>query len=292
MRILLTGASGQLGGYVLRELRSQASALTAWSNERTGELFGVRLHPIDLSDENATRIAFEKVSPEVVIHTAGRTKVSDCFERPDVAHSVNVGGTEALTRLAAATDARFIFTSTDMVFNGERGNYAEDDVTSPLSSYARTKRDAERCVSTYENGLVARMSLMFGLTQSLRSMFFDTLVSKLRSSQPYSLYEDEWRTPLDLQTAARCLVALAHSDICGVVHVGGLERMNRYEMGLRLARHLGCDEALLQPCRSADEQHTEPRPRDLSLNISRLKAALPDFEFPAYDDALKLVCSG
>jgi hypothetical protein len=61
-------------------------------------------------------------------------------------------------------------------------------------------------------------------------------------------------------------------------------------MGVRLARHLGCGETSLKPCRSTDEQHAEPRPQDLSLNVSRLRQALPDFELPSFDAALHLVC--
>jgi len=132
---------------------------------------------------------------------------------------------------------------------------------------------------------------MFGLTLVNRPMFFDNLVSKLRASEPMFLFDDEWRAPLDLHTAARCLLALVPAGINGLVHLGGLERISRFEMGLRVAKHLGCAQSLVQSIHSEQERQDEPRPRDLSLDTSRLRATLPDFEFPSWDEALHEVCN-
>lgn len=290
MRILVTGASGQLGSYLLKELSERRANVTAWNREHTGELFGFRLKQVDLSDQKSTTEAFFEASPEAVIHLAGQTKVKDCFENVEAARRINVDATELIAKLSESSSARLIFTSTDMVFNGERGNYCEDEPTSPLSSYGRSKSDAERFVGDYKSGLVARMSLMYGVTQSNRPMFFDTLAAKLRAGETSYLFEDEWRTPLDLLTAARLLLSLIETSETGVMHLGGTERMNRFQMGQRLAKHLGCSQSLIQPMLSASAQHTEPRPEDLSLNIDRLRAALPNFVFPSYDEALHQVC--
>ncbi|MEX0741388.1 MAG: sugar nucleotide-binding protein, partial [Phycisphaeraceae bacterium] len=132
MRVLLTGASGQLGGYLLRELQERGEQVFAWSGRQD----------VDLTDGAAVRQAFERVHPGVVLHTAAMSKPSDCYAHPDQAQRVNVVATERLTELADAAGARMIFTSTDLVFDGEQGMYREEDPPNPLCVYGRTKVEA------------------------------------------------------------------------------------------------------------------------------------------------------
>jgi dTDP-4-dehydrorhamnose reductase len=287
MRLLVTGAGGQLGAYLLRELSSRASAVVAWSGSRQGKLFGVRLTPVDLTDRAAVTLAFRAARPDAMIHCAALSSVAGCHRDPARAESVNVGGTQLLAELADEVRARLLYVSTDLVFDGERGGYRELDAPAPLSVYGRSKALAEEAVRASARGLVVRVSLLFGPTLIGRPSYFDEQLAALRQRRPCTLFSDEWRTPLSLATAARSLVELAVSDHAGVLHLGGPERMNRLEMGQRLAAHIGADASVIVPARRKDVVAPEPRPRDTSLDSSRWRGLFPHEPWPGYEQSLE-----
>jgi dTDP-4-dehydrorhamnose reductase len=290
-RILVTGASGQLGGYLLRELRRRDASVIAWSGHHGGTLFGYELRPVDLAQPEAVAAAFRQARPEVVIHAGALARVDVCHREPERAWQVNVQGTATLAELAAEAGARLLFLSTDMVFDGDRGGYHEDDPPVPLSTYGRSKAAAEPAVLATGRGLVARVSLFFGPSLVGRPSFFDEQMSALRQGRRLSLFADEWRTPLSILTAARALVALADSETTGLLHLGGPERLSRLEMGQRLAKHLGADPTVIRPARREEFPAPEPRPRDVSLDSSRWRGLFPAQPWPGWEEALRELLS-
>ena len=286
MRMLITGATGALGGYLLRELARAGDAVTAWSGSRAGEWFGVPVRPVDLANADAVARAFRECRPDAVVHAAAIAGVADCHRDPERARLVNARGSGLLAELAAAAGARLVLVSTDLVFDGQRGGYAEGDAPSPLSVYGRSKVEAEGAVLAQRRTAVARVSLLFGPTLSGRGSFFDQQVQALRAGKSITCFEDEWRTPLDLATAARVLVALARSDFEGLLHIGGPERLSRLEVGRRLAAYLGADPGLVVAARREQAAAPEPRPRDTSLDSSRWRGLFPGQPWPSWQEAL------
>jgi dTDP-4-dehydrorhamnose reductase len=287
MRVLVTGASGQLGSYLLLRLRGGAD-VAAWSGTRRGDLFGVPLRPVDLADASAVADAFRRNRPAVVVHAGALARVADCHRDPDRAARVNTAGTVALAGLAAGAGARLVYVSTDLVFDGQRGGYREDDPPAPLSVYGRSKADAEAAVLAVPGGVVARVSLLFGPSLSGRPAFFDEQVAALRAGRPpLTLFTDEWRTPLSLAAAAEALLEVAFSDFTGLLHLGGPERLSRLEMGQRLTAFLGADPSAIVAVTRDQAPAAEPRPRDVSLDSSRWRGLFPGHPWPAWDEALR-----
>lgn len=289
-RILVTGASGQLGSYLLRAGREQGLPLTAWSGTRTGHLLGVSLEPVSVTDRETVIAAFRAARPTAVIHAAARSLVSECHRDPEETRKINMEGTRLLAELAADARIPFLFVSTDMVFDGERGWYREEEALAPLSVYGRSKAEAEQAVLS-RGGTVARVGLLFGPSLGGRPAFFDAQVNALRQGQPCTLFTDEWRTPLALATAAQALLSIIRSEFTGLLHIGGPERMSRLEMGQRLADFLGCDASCIVPAARASAAAPEPRPRDLSLDSTRWCGLFPTLAWPCWEDALKQMIS-
>src|SRR5262245_37861905 len=161
MRLLVTGASGQLGGYLLRESAVAGLDMTAWCHSHPGEVAGVTLRPVDLADGGAVASAFREARPDAVIHAAAVSSIAACHRNPGRAERVNVGGTALLAELAAAAGARLVLVSTDLVFDGERGGYREEDAPAPLSVYGRTKVAAEGAALACPRAAAVRCSLLF-----------------------------------------------------------------------------------------------------------------------------------
>jgi len=284
MRLLVTGASGQLGSYLVRESLRRGEIVTAWSGQRQGELFDSPLRPVDLAEPDAIAAAFREARPDRIVHAAALAVVSDCHREPRRADQINTRGSAVLAELADQAKAPLVYVSTDMVFDGEHAPYREEDAVAPLSVYGRTKAEAERAVLAYPRNTVARIPLLFGPALAGRPTFFDQQVLALRQGQPVTLFHDEWRTPLSFLTTAQALLAL--DAPLGLLHVGGPERLSRLEMGQRLARFLGCDPATIVSFSRTSVAAAEPRPADLSLDSSRWRSLFPHQEWPSWEEAL------
>ncbi len=276
MSLLVTGAGGNLGAYIVRELARRDSPFVAWTNSQF----------LDLTNEFTVVDAFLAARPTHVIHAAALATVSDCHRDPARAAAVNLVATARLADLAHRQGARFVYVSTDLVFDGESAPYGEGAVPNPLSEYGRTKAAAELAVCTFPNHAIVRLSLLYGPSLVGRPTFFDATVAALRAGQPVKLFHDEWRTPLDLATAASALIDITQSTETGVFHVGGPERMSRLEMGQRIAATLGLDARSIVAASRLDEA-PELRPRDTTLDSSRWRSLFPTGDWPTIERGME-----
>lgn len=287
-RLLLTGASGRLGAYLLKQLAADGTwEVVGWSSSRREPRNSHDLVAVDLKDTNVVRAAFKEASPDVVIHAAAISSMAQCAADPPTAVSVNVDSTRVLAELARNGRARFVYLSTDLVFDGQRGNYVEEDDPRPLSVYGRTKLDGERWVLHAGNGAVVRLAHLYGASLVLTPTSFDTVRTALERRTPIRLFTDEWRTPLDFVTAAKAIIAIAATEISGIIHLGGPERLSRWDMGVLMAECLGLDPSPLVPDLLANQSDANTRPRDVSLNSARCRVLLPAFSFPDFRTACR-----
>lgn len=286
MRILLTGATGHLGPYVLRELRGRGLPALGWRRDAGGRLFDLPIRQVDVSDAQAVARAWSEEPPTHVLHAAALSAIADCYRDPAAAERINVAGTRHLAEHARRFGARLLFVSTDLVFDGAKGDYTETDVPRPLSIYARSKLAAETVVADLPQALIVRVSWLLGPKLVGPPRFLDDLLAKLRAGQPVRLFTDEYRSVLPLTWAARALVDALLSDATGLLHLGGPERISRYELGLRLAEQLQVPMELVEGCQQADVPAPEPRPRDVSLSSQRWGERFPDHVWPSFAQGL------
>ena len=170
MQILVTGASGQLGTQLLRNLAERGHPVIAWSGTTEGEHCGFPLERVELSDPVALRAAIEKASPDVVIHAGARSGALLVRRDPEASWAVNVRATEVLSEWAGKNERRLLFTSTDLVFDGTKSWYRENDVPTAILEYGRTKVAAEAMVLKNCRGLVVRLSLLYGMSDPARAL--------------------------------------------------------------------------------------------------------------------------
>jgi dTDP-4-dehydrorhamnose reductase len=287
MRIVVTGASGRLGSVVVDRLRRDGlHEVFGWSGTTRGTPGEPPLRPVDLGDEPALAEALEEADPEAVIHAGALSSAEAVRRDPARAQAVNVEATRRLAAWASARGRRLIFTSTDLVFDGSKSWNREDDPARPILAYGRSKLEAESHVLRVPRGLVARLSLLFGRTRSGIPDFFGLAIDALGRGESRSFFEDEFRTPMDYRTVADILARLVESDAVGIIHVGGRERLSRFELLRRAAITLGIDPDLVRPGRQADADLPEPRPADASLDTARLAKLFPSLERPSIEAVL------
>jgi dTDP-4-dehydrorhamnose reductase len=291
-RVLLTGATGQLGSYLLRELRQRDLTVESWSSREGANVLGLSCRHVDLRDVDRVSEAFREFKPDIVIHAAAVSSAAACLEDPTRARQVNSTATRVLAELAQKQHARLVFTSTDLVFDGRQGNYRETDAATPISVYGHSKAAAERCVVHCENQLALRISLLFAPSINGRPVFFDHQLEAVQQGSRCFLFEDEWRTPLSTQLAAEGILRVAETDIKGILHLAGPESISRFDMGQRLAKAIGVDPALVIANRRDDSEGDEPRPRDVSLCCDQWCNHFPDFPRLSYEESLRALGVG
>ena len=292
MRILITGASGQLGAYLLAELASSRHEVIAWSGSRPERRGAVGLTPVDLADLDLVESRLDTFRPDAIIHAAAISSAEAVRLDPARAEVVNVRATRRIAEWVESNRRRLVFTSTDLVFGGLRSFHRDDDDAEPVLAYGRTKRAAELALSCYPSAVIARLPLLFGPSRAGRPSFFDGAVAALRRGTPQTYFADEFRTPLDYRSAATGLVRLVAADLTGNIHLAGVERMSRYELVTRLATSLGLDPALVRSNRRAEVELAEPRPADVSLATGRWQTCFPADRWPSVEQAAREMNGG
>jgi dTDP-4-dehydrorhamnose reductase len=289
-RLVITGGGGFVAGGVIHQAPTDWEVHVLSSKAAPFERSGLVWHAVDWSNPPTAGAAIAAVAPDLVLHAAAIGNIDFCEQNPDRARIANVEVTDAVTAAAANQGARLLYLSTDTVFDGVRGGYAEQDRPSPVNEYARTKAAGEAIVTeTVENHLVVRAALVmgFGLIGAGNS-FLERTVSMLRNGQTISVPPEEVRTPIDVVTLARALLELGAGDFRGTIHLAGNECLDRVSLTRRLAERLGFSPELVVARSPEEIVGRARRPRDVSLNNSLaqtlLKTPMRDF-----DSALELV---
>ena len=265
-KLLVTGTSGFLGWNLAQQAATQWDVYGTFFSHPV-IIPGVKLFRIDLRDFDALKRLFAQLRPAGVIHTAAQSQPNFCQNYPDDAYAVNVTATLNLAQLCADRSIPFVFTSTDLVFDGTNPPYRETDPVSPISRYGEQKAEAEQEILGYPNATVCRMPLLFGETPPTASSFIQPFIKTLRSGQELRLFTDEWRTPVSASSAAAGL--LLALQVPGLLHLGGKERVSRYQFGCLMAEVLQLPQDKLLPCLQRDVPMAAPRPTDVSLDSSK-----------------------
>lgn len=235
MGVHVTGATGFLG-----------SELLQFANGATGERVEVR-------DAAAVLALFERLGPEVVIHTAYR-------QGGEGARAIVVEGSENVARAARLVGARLLHVSTDVVFDGRKGaRYVEEDVPRPCTDYGRAKAEAEERVAVaHPQALIVRTSLIVGGSGHAPSKH-----ERAALDPAMTFFEDEIRSPIQVGDLAAALLELTQLDVSGPLHVAGADDLSRADL------------AGLVACRPVRRAPAPPgRPLDCSLDSSRAKRLL------------------
>ncbi len=284
-RVLVTGASGRLGAGMLEQ--ANLAGLSAHGWQGPAGRADPALRPVDLTDLNAIDQALALDDPGIVIHAAAVSTAEAVLRDPVHARRVNVEATARIAAWCVRERRRLVFTSTDLVFDGSRAFSREEDEPCPLLEYGRTKRAAELELAGNPGCVVVRIALLYGPAPNGRPGFFDTSIAALRRGAAKSFFVDEYRTPLDYRSAARGVLAIACSDHDGVFHLGGPERLSRFELMRRAAAVLGIDARLVLGNALSSMTFPEPRPADVSLDCTRLATLFPEVVRPTVEDALR-----
>jgi len=258
----ITGANGLIGNYLIQ---------TAPRFAPDWHVRALTRKQFDLLDFPAVSREFQKDKPQLIIHCAAITRAADAEKNPALTRRVNVEATRLLAELAA--ESQFVFFSTDLVFDGRKGNYAETDEANPLHVYGETKRAAEQVVLKNPGHLVVRTSLNAGISRAGNRSFNEQMRLALQAEPGMTLFMDEFRCPIPAVETARAVWELANRNCAGLFHVAGAEKLSRWQIGQLLVQRRPELAARIKPG-SARDFAGPPRALDTSLDIAKVQEVL------------------
>lgn len=290
MRILITGANGFLGYYLVKKLLEDGHSVIATGKGecrlpfRNADFF---YETLDFTDPFQVNDVFAKHSPEVIIHGGAMTKPDECELNQHEAYRTNVEGTVTLLIDAEDYKAFFIFVSTDFVFDGERGMYSEQDSPSPVNYYGKTKLEAEKSVEEYPyDWTIVRTVLVYGKPQMGRNNLLTIVRDKLSNDEPYSVVNDQFRTPTYVEDLANAICVIAEKKAKGIFHISGKDLLTPYQMAIQTAKLLNLNESLLKKVTAKDFSQPAIRPPRTGFSIEKARNIL-GYEPLSFEEGLK-----
>jgi dTDP-4-dehydrorhamnose reductase len=281
-RLLVTGASGLLGGRLAEILSTSHDVIAV--RHRGPVPAGLSVVDADILDRGALDRAFETARPDAVLHSAALADADRCEREPDLARRCNVEGSAEIARRCRERGLRLVTISTDIVFGGDRAFVSEEEPARPLLHYGRTKLEAEDAVLAESgNAVVLRIALVVGRGFGPRTTASEAVAAALAAGRRPRLFHDQYRTPIDPASIADAVARVLDRTASGRFHVGGAERLSRFELGQRVARVLGLP-ANLEGMSQAEQD--VPRPAEASLDSSRARREL-GWEPRPLDDAIR-----
>ncbi len=288
-RVLVTGASGLLGINLALEA-AKSHTVFGLVNHQHLQTEAFSVIQADILKPGALERVLDQTQPDWVIHCAAMAIIDHCEADPNRARQLNK---EIPARMASHLyenvtrgGARLVHISTDAVFDGQTGNYSEEDPPHPLSVYAQTKLDGELAVATANpEAIIARVNL-FGWSVNGSRALSEFFYNHLKAGKTVKGFTDVFFCPLLANDLAYLLLEMLSKGLKGLYHVVSPECITKYEFALRLARQFGFDEKLIFPVSVAEGGLLASRSPNLSLRTDKLFQALGK-QPPGLDEALE-----
>ena len=270
-KIVITGASGLLGHWLCMLAREHWSVYALFLKNRP-QVDKINTLSLDVTKQEKLFEFIRKLNPEAVLHAAANANVPDCEVNPQKTETINVHVPAHLAKICHELNLAYLFTSSDLVFDGLTAPYTENSPPKPVGAYGEQKRQAEKKIMRCNpNALICRLPLMFGLSPYSKANFMVQMIAAIADNRPLHLFVDEYRTPIDNCSAAKGLLQVL-GRTRGILHMGGRTRLSRYQMGLLMAAAMQVKPKMIQAIRIKEARLPFKRAPDCSLDSRKAYA--------------------
>ena len=292
MKVLITGANGLLGQHLIRLLLENNYQVVATGRGESKLSFepsaNFVYHPMDVTNAMQTFGVMRSEKPDVVVHAAAMTHVDDCELHPQQCERINVQGTSQILTDAESFSSHFIYVSTDFVFDGEKGNYSEEDETMPINLYGFTKMQAEAMVQTCDIPFaIVRTCLVYGnLLYGKRNNIISWVIENLEQGKNIKVVTDQFRTPTYVEDLVKGILLIIQKKAQGIFHISGKDQLSPYDMAIKTAELFKLNKTLIEKTDSANFKQPGRRPLKTGFIIEKARKEL-GYEPMSFDEALK-----
>ena len=277
MKLLVSGATGLLGTALIETNRYLPRIDAVYlgnyhmvDNQKAGYFNA------DVCDRGVLDDVFNKVRPEIVVHTAGIADTDYCQNNYNSAWHSNVFGTNVIIELCKKYNSNIVYVSTNAVFDGCDAPYSEESVPHPVNNYGKIKLECEMIVKKSRlKYLIVRPILMYGWNNIHERLNFATwLIKKLGNGEQVNIVDDVYENPLFNHSCAEAIWGLIMSDKEGVYHIADRDVVSRYEFSKIIAEVFSLRQDLITPVSSDFFPKLAPRPPNTSYTTVKIEQEL------------------
>jgi len=270
-KLLITGTSGLLGNKIVKVAKHNYEVIPT---HNTKPLHSNSLK-LEITNLNEALSIFNKLEPNIAIHTASETNVDKCETEKEHAWKTNAEGTRNIAKACQKVNAKLVYISTDYVFDGEKGLYNEEDKPNPVNYYGVTKLEGEKQVIEHcKNYAILRTSVLYGW-HPWKQNFVTWIINALKQNKELTVVEDHYNTPTLADNLAEIALEAVQKDLRGLYHASGNQRISRYEFAKQTAKIFNLDQNLIKPIKMSQlTAWIAKRPRDSSLNTDNIQKQL------------------
>ena len=271
-RVVVTGANGMLGSSIIKEFKDKYEFYSLDKDS----LEPILPNPIqvDLTDKEKVEETLEKIKPDLVIHCAALTNVDFCEDNKETCNKVNVEATKHLAEICKKSGIIMVYISTDFIFDGEKGNYTEEDNPSPISVYAESKAQGEEVVLNSGVKLILVRTTIYGWNIQNKESLVEWLINNNKQKKTLNVFTDHHFTPIFTNNLAQAIFELYENNFEGIINIAGTEKVSTYEFAMLAADVFDLDKSLIKKTTMEEVGLKAKRPPDSSLNIEKIKKIL------------------
>lgn len=288
MNIFILGASGLVGGNCLNYFRTFSHLNVVGSHFSYATQQTVPFNTLNLNDSN--NFDLDAFQPNVLVHCGALTWVDYCEQNPEESYQKTVESTKNAIELAKKHKAKLVYISTDYVFDGTEGPYAEDHAVNPISIYGKHKLEAEQLVVNElgTNSLVLRITNVYG-DEERNKNFVARLIDTINKHEPTELKlpSDQYATPVNAADIARAMYLLLIDDRSGIYNIASTDFVNRVQLANLVIKHFPQHQVKVVPVTTAEFNPPAPRPLLGGLVTKKFMDLYPTFHFTNVDDYVR-----
>lgn len=286
MKVFITGASGLVGSNCLKYFKQQGWNVvgTYFSYHANDTFYFDTLNP-----ENYENYDVYGFNPDVILHCGALTHVDLCEDEPEMSYQQTVVSTQNMLEIAKKCHSKFIFISTDYIYDGISGPYHEDALVNPLSIYGKHKLEAEKLVETSGLDFITiRINNVYGDEERGKN-FVSRIVSQIVEGKELMLKlpSDQYSTPVNAWDIARCLCFLIRDKKIGFYHISSTDYMSRIQLSLTILKYFPKAKYTLIPMTTSELNQKAARPLQGGLKNHKFMNEYPDFCFSTVDDYIR-----
>lgn len=276
--ILITGISGMLGKAVyLRLANLDNSTLYGVSRQKSYLLPNVKMFFGDLSSPDFVETIAD-VSFDSIIHCSAEVDVNLCETDRDLAFNSNVKATTNIFSLLSSK--RFIYISTDAVFDGEEGNYLETSNINPLNYYAETKVLGEKEVKKFVDNYYILRTNIYGFNNPMKNSLFEWGYSEISSKKSINGFSNMFFNPMYVGQLANLIERIVKDQIeFGTYNIGASDKVSKYDFLSRISSEFNFSSDTVIPIEFDQKKFIAKRALNTTLNISKIQSVFKDFDF-------------
>ena len=286
MKVLITGGTGLLGKSLIDSKKKEVEIIaTYFGNYTIDDNDQVKYAKIDVRDEGGCTNLFQNHRPDITIHTAGIGSPDFAETNKEIVWDININGTQNILNICKRFDSRFIYISSNGIYDGRNAPYAENDIAEPVNHYGLIKLKGEEITKkTHISHTIIRPILMYGWHHTFeRANIVTQAISKLRNKDVIHAYDDVFTNPLLNSSCAKAIWTVIDKNIPGIFNIAGADRVSVYELLIKVAETFNLSKNLIIPVQQGYFNELAKRPKDTSFKTDKMEKVLGIKPLALYD---------